>query len=119
MNEPSISAVEQFVRARTGVSTRKQITAATKIEDDLDVTGIEAESFMEKFFDAFKVELGDFSFDRYFVNEGSGLLLSLVTLFSKKKRETLGRVPITVGMLAKAVELGRWDCKTLESLRSG
>ncbi|OBR53969.1 DUF1493 family protein [Paraburkholderia tropica] len=115
MGDQEISAVEEFVRARTGVGKRTQITAATRLEQDLDLTGVEAEAFMDKFFDTFKVEVGDFSFDRYFVNEGSGLLLSIVTRLSRKKRDALHRVPITVGMLAGAVAVGRWDSHTLET----
>ncbi|MBU9210899.1 MULTISPECIES: DUF1493 family protein [Burkholderiaceae] len=113
-SDQEFDAVEEFVRARTGVGTRRQITAATRLEDDLDLSGVEAEAFMEKFFDRFKVEVGDFSFDRYFVNEGSGLILSIVTRLSRKKRDALHRVPITVGMLAEAAAAGRWDSLALE-----
>lgn len=109
-----LSAIEEFVRTRTGISQRKQINAQTKLTDDLDLTGIEAETFMKKFFDAFNVDVGDFGFDRYFVNEGSGLILSLVTVLFRKKHGALERVPITVGMLADAAALGRWDSASLE-----
>jgi len=115
MGDQEISAVEEFVRERTGVGKRKQITAATRLEDDLDLTGVEAEVFMEKFFDTFKVDVGDFSFDRYFVNEGSGLILSIVTRLSRKRRDALHRVPITVGMLAGAAAAGRWNSHVLEA----
>ncbi|MBN3806731.1 DUF1493 family protein [Paraburkholderia sp. Ac-20336] len=114
MDHQRLGAIEEFVRARTGISQRKQITAQTKLTDDLDLTGIEAETFMKKFFDAFNVDVGDFSFDRYFVNEGSGLILSLVTVLFRKKHGALERVPITVGMLADAAALGRWDSASLE-----
>ncbi|WP_167759994.1 DUF1493 family protein [Paraburkholderia pallida] len=114
-----LSRLVDFVRATTGASKRKPITADTKLEDDLGVSGIEAEAFMEKFFDAFKVDIGDFSFDRYFVNEGSGIILSLITLLSRKRREALTRVPVTVGMLADAVASGRWDSQALEARHNG
>ena len=81
--------------------------------------GIEAEAFMEKFFDAFELDIGDFSFDRYFVNEGSGIVLSLITLLSRKRREALNRVPLTVGMLVDAVAPGRWDSRALEAKHNG
>jgi hypothetical protein len=109
-----LGSVEAFVRERTGHSKRTPITAETRLEDDLDLTGIEAENFMDSFFAVYEVESGDYRFDRYFVGEGSGLILSLVTLLSKKRRDALKRVPITVGMLADAAERRRWISSEIE-----
>ena len=57
----------------------KVITTTTPLEDDLGITGMEGEMFMQVFFARFKVDEGDFSSGRYFMDEGSGLLLMLVT----------------------------------------
>ncbi|MBF3831155.1 DUF1493 family protein [Burkholderia pseudomallei] len=118
MNDPLLEEVESFVRRERGLSKSKVITTATTLEDDLGITGIEGEMFMEAFFAKFKVDEGDFASGRYFNDEGSGLLLMLVTALSKKRRAALERVPLTVGMLASAARLGRWDSARIEPTRS-
>lgn len=106
--------VESFVRTKVGVSRRSTLTPATRLEDDLDLTGDDAAGFMASFFADFGVDAGDFDFNRYFVTEGSGLLLMLFTALSTKRRAGLRRVPLTVGMLVDAAERRRWDCRELE-----
>ncbi|RDK04432.1 DUF1493 family protein [Paraburkholderia lacunae] len=107
--------VEAFVRKEAGVSARKLITPLTSLEDDLDITGDDAGEFMVRFFEHFRIEVGDYDFNRYFLTEGSGVAL-LFTMFSKKRRESLKRVPLTVGMLVNAVRLKRWDSSQIELL---
>ena len=51
------------------------------------------------------------------MDEGSGLLLMLVTALSRKRRKALDRIPITVGMLVTAAGLGKWDSAKVESSR--
>lgn len=119
MNDPLWDEVESFVRSERGLSKRKVITPTTTLEDDLGITGIEGEMFMEAFFDRFKVDEGDFASERYFMDEGSGLLLMLVTALSRKRREALVRVPLTLSMLVAAARLGRWDSAKIEPARSG
>lgn len=114
MSDPLLEEVESFVRSERGLSKSKAITPATTLEDDLGITGIEGEMFMEAFFARFKVEEGDFASGRYFIDEGSGLLLMLITALSKKRRKALDRVPLTVGMLVTAARLGRWDTEKVE-----
>ena len=109
--------VESFVRKERGVSKSKVITTATTLEDDLGITGMEGEMFMEAFFARFKVDEGDFSSGRYFMDEGSGVLLMLVTALSRRRRKALDRIPITVGMLVAAAGLGEWDSAKVESSR--
>jgi len=51
------------------------------------------------------------------MDEGSGLLLMLVTALSRKRRKALDRIPITVGMLVTAASLGKWDSAKVENGR--
>ena len=51
------------------------------------------------------------------MDEGSGLLLMLVTALSRKRRKALDRIPITVGMLVTAARLGTWDSAKVENGR--
>lgn len=116
-NSLLLEEVESFVRKERGLPKSKVITTATTLEDDLGITGIESEMFMEAFFARFKVDEGDFASGRYFMDEGSGVLLMLVTALWRKRRRALVRIPITVGMLVTAARLGRWDSTTIEKDR--
>jgi hypothetical protein len=78
---------------------------------------MEGEMFMEAFFAHFKVDEGDFASGRYFMDEGSGVLLMLVTALSPKRRKALDRIPITVGMLVAAAGLGKWNAAKVENSR--
>ena len=73
--------------------------------------------FMEAFFARFKVDEGDFASGRYLMDEGSGLLLILLTALSRKRRKALVRIPITVGMLVAAARLGKWNSAKVENSR--
>jgi Protein of unknown function (DUF1493) len=112
-----LEEVESFVRKERGLSKSKVITTATTLEDDLGITGIEGGMFMEAFFARFKVDERDFASSRYFMDEGSGLLLMLVTPLSRKRRKALDRIHITVGMLVTAASLGKWDSAKVENGR--
>jgi hypothetical protein len=105
--------LETFIRAETGISKRKLLTRQLSLENDLDLTGDEAYYFMEKFFDKFKVQYGDFNFNRYFSGEGFNPFVIVGFIFSSKLRRKYDRAPLTVGMLEKAVEAGVWDSRAL------
>ncbi|MEX3955217.1 DUF1493 family protein [Trinickia sp. EG282A] len=117
MSDHLLEEVESFVRHERGLSKSQVIAPTTTLEDDLGITGIEGEMFMDAFFAHFKVDEGDFSSGRYFMDEGSGLLLMLVTALSRKRRKGLARVSITIGMLVEAARLGRWDSEEVEKAR--
>jgi hypothetical protein len=51
------------------------------------------------------------------MDEGSGVLLMLVTALSPKRRKALDRIPITVGMLVAAAGLGKWNAAKVENSR--
>ena len=112
-----LEEVELFVRKERGLSKSKVITTATTLEDDLGITGLVGVLFLEAIFVCFKVDEGDFASGRYFMDEGSGLLLMLVTALSRKRRKALDRIPITVGMLVTAIGLGKCDSAKVENGR--
>jgi hypothetical protein len=108
--------IESFIRIERGLRKNKELTPSTRLEDDLGISGIEGEMFMQAFFSRFKVDEGDFASGRYFMDEGSGLLLMVVTALSRKRRKALERVPLTIGMLTAAANLGRWDSAKIEQM---
>jgi acyl carrier protein len=73
-----------------------EITAETKIEDDLGITGDDADEFLVAFSKKFNVSLKKFIFKKYFESEPS--------LFSHFKSAPSKR--LTVNMLVEAIEKG-------------
>ncbi|MDF0605636.1 DUF1493 family protein [Neisseriaceae bacterium TC5R-5] len=104
--------VEAFIRKETGVFKSTPITPETSIQDDLDVTGDDSITFMDRFFEHFVVDAGDFDHSKYFLDEGSDIItLIMVGLFRRKKLE---RQPLTAGMLEHAVRLGKWQSSAID-----
>jgi len=72
---------------------QKQITREKLIEDDLGVTGDEADELIISFSQSFFVDIIDFNFSKYFYSEPP-------SFFDTEKRHRL-----TIGDLEKAIEL--------------
>jgi hypothetical protein len=106
--------LESFVRSEAEVGKHRALTRGLNLETDLDLTGDDADDFMGKFFEKFKVEHGDFDFDRYFSAEGFNLFVVIGFFFSKKLRRKYDKEPLTLGMLEKAIEAGVWNSDALE-----
>lgn len=109
--------LENFVRKESGVFPSKILRPDTSLEDDLDITGDDSDIFMEKFFSYFQVDVGDFNIDRYFLGEGGGLLEMLISGILKKRAGKLDRIPLTLGMLEKAIDLKVWNTERIEDSR--
>lgn len=109
-----VAAVEAFARKESGVLPGRNLHSETTIEDDLSITGDDAVEFMETFFAEFGVDSSGFDFGRYFHNEGFNPL-QLFWMPLRRYRDRQRKVPITLGMLAKSVELKRWDAARIES----
>ncbi len=110
----SMAEIEAFARKESGVLPHRNLDEATTIEDDLGITGDDAAEFMEKFFEAFGVDASGFDFGRYFHDEGLNPFLVLLMPF-RRYRDRQKKIPITLAMLAKAVECQRWDAASIES----
>lgn len=109
-----MAEIEAFARKESGVLPHRNLHGATTIEDDLGITGDDAAEFMEKFFDVFGVDASGFDFGRYFHDEGFNPFLVLLMPF-RRYRDRQKKIPITLAMLAKAVECRRWDAASIES----
>jgi hypothetical protein len=113
MNNSTWQQLEAFVRREVGIRESRPLKHADRLEDDLDLSGDDADIFMGKFFDRFPVQPGDYDFARYFSEEGFNLFLILAMPFSKKLRQRYDKAPLTVGMLECAIRLGVWDSAEL------
>ncbi|GAB7539961.1 DUF1493 family protein [Burkholderia sp. 3C] len=106
-----------FIREKLLYPERHRVTAHTEVESDLGVTGDDSPIFMEEFFNTFNVDPGDFDCSIYF--EGEGLIDPFTAffrfIFRKGKREAQQRVPLTVGMLQRAIDCGKWDSRRLSN----
>ncbi|WP_269505910.1 DUF1493 family protein [Burkholderia sp. IMCC1007] len=111
----SRDTLEAFIRKEAAISDRHPITDSTSIADDLGQTGDDADILMERFFDRFGVDRGDYDFGRYFLMEGEGLLYHVLRKYLLGKPHTFQRHALTVGMLRKSVSLGTWHSETIES----
>lgn len=109
--------LESFVRREACVSPTKPITPESTIEHDLGQQGDDADEFMQHFFEAFRLDRGDYDFHRYFLMEGEGILYHLIM-------RLMGRLPsfkremMTVGTLHRALIDGKWDSEALSRLNA-
>jgi hypothetical protein len=55
-----------------------------------------------------------FPYDRYFGPESLDVIRSILGIFSKRFRDP-ELVPLTLGMLAEAMRLGRWNTEEIEA----
>ena len=106
-----------FERVRTFIAREvrrpvERITPSTLLEDDLGVTGDDAEDLMRDFAAVFGVDLADFAFARHFGEERAatpwslarGLAVWLVT----GQRGVPSAEPVTVAQLVASAAAGRW-----------
>lgn len=119
MQPQEVSAeLEAFIRKEIGLSSKKPINPSSTLEDDLGVTGDDADDFMGAFSKHFNVEPGNFDFHRYFEMEGFSVWpFSIFTNWLHKRwgiKKYDQREPLTVGMLQRAIELGIWDSERLK-----
>ncbi|WP_454757375.1 DUF1493 family protein [Cupriavidus campinensis] len=109
MTDATLAAVTAFIRQSTGLPEGQRISRTDSLERDLDLTGDEAFDFMEEFLTHFGIERGDYAFQRYFCEEGFSPLEILAMPFSRKLRLKYEKMPLTVGMLERAIESGAWE----------
>ncbi|WP_347903233.1 DUF1493 family protein [Pseudomonas purpurea] len=99
----------QVLHEELSLPERKTIRLDTSINFDLGADGADAQHLMEALEEQFGIDFVDYDAYRYFHPEGYDVAL---------KRRAKGRgdkLPLTIGMLYKAVKTQRWDTGTLES----
>jgi hypothetical protein len=116
--------LESFARKEVVPFKKTKLDRYTLLENDLDITGDDSDEFMEEFFKSFNVDPGDFDLGRYFEGEGVSIFaifypLILVGLLLYRlcggKLKGSDKIPLTLGMLEKAIELGKWDTAEIEN----
>ncbi|WP_419699072.1 DUF1493 family protein [Mucilaginibacter sp. NFX135] len=93
-----------YISKRSGID-EDEINYNSVIEDDLGITGDDAEELIIEFSKFFKVNIDNFRFNRYFYPEPS--------LFSSGEEDD--KLPLTIGHLARSIILGRLDDSVIKS----
>ncbi|MGV2288503.1 DUF1493 family protein [Trinickia sp. YCB016] len=117
MKDETWARLEAFAREELGrplFGGQLRLEPASRLEDNLGLTGLDAVEFIDKWAATFEVEAKDFPYRRYFSAEGQELLSSFLGLFSKRLRRP-PLVPLTLAMLAEAMRRGRWDTEEIEA----
>jgi acyl carrier protein len=100
----------QLLHEELGLPERKAISLNTSINFDLGCDGADARQLMEALEEQFAIDFVDYDAYRYFQPEGFDVFL---------KRRAKGRgdkVPLTIGMLYKAIKKQRWDTQEVEEV---
>jgi hypothetical protein len=100
------------------MSPKIPITPEMTVGGDLGQQGDDADIFMQRFFEFFDIDSGDYDFHRYFFMDGEGILYHFIVKYVFRKRHSTEREPLTVGMLRDAMFSGKWDSNSLSLKRS-
>ncbi|CAD6545718.1 DUF1493 family protein [Paraburkholderia metrosideri] len=113
MENRSWESLASFIRHEARLSPKEAIAPGMSVEDDLGQHGDDADHFMQRFFEFFCIDRGDYDFHRYFLMEGEGLLYHFFSKYMMRRKHSLKREPLTVEMLHQALLNGKWDSGAL------
>lgn len=85
---------------------KREITADMELEEDLGITGDDADEFIMTFSERFNVSTKNFKSSDYFASESEDPFQTVAGWLFGKKLKKNGRKRITLGDLEKAVEEG-------------
>ena len=97
----ALGRVVAFVEAEAPPPRPRRIGPDTDLRGELRMDWCDAEELMVRFFDRFGVDRGGFVFQTYYPVERFKLLRNPF-------RAPPSATPLTLGLMARAVELGRW-----------
>ncbi len=112
MSEEIFNKLKSFVIKQSAVND-EEIIRATKIENDLGVTGDDAVEFIVAYGKAFNVDVTKFMAADYFEAEGDCILPAIIRFLTGRKRKP--KKTLTVGHLEKGIVAGRLDEEVINS----
>ncbi|WP_435237661.1 DUF1493 family protein [Psychromonas sp. PT13] len=104
--EDIFNRITTMIEFETGYSKNK-ITRSTRLYQDINIDGDDAEELLYKYSELFGIDMSDFEFCRYFNNEGFDSISILKSLFGAGNKRNLE--PITVDMLEKNALSHKWN----------
>ncbi|MDR6608241.1 DUF1493 family protein [Pseudomonas synxantha] len=109
-DDHSMQQLMQLLHEEIGLPERKTISLNTSINFDLGCNGADAQHLIETLENHCAIDFVDFDSYRYFQPDG-------YDVFLKRKAKGRGdKVPLTIGMLYRAIKAQRWDTQALEGL---
>jgi hypothetical protein len=118
MSDTKWEQLEAFAREELGrpwFGRALKLTPDSRIEEDLRLTGLDAIEFIDKWAEKFGVDAQGFPYRRYFGADNLDVIRSVLGLLSRRFRDP-PLVPLTLGMLAEAMQRGRWDTREIEAM---
>jgi len=107
-DDHAMQLLMQLLHEELGLPERKTISLSTSINFDLGCNGADAQHLIETLENHFTIDFVDFDSYRYFQPDG-------YDVFLKRKAKGRGdKVPLTIGMLYRAIKAQRWDTQVLE-----
>ncbi len=105
--EHMLNVLKDFVVEKTGVN-RTELTAETRIEEDISIAGLDTYIFYEDYFSTFNISNPeDFPVDEYVTSENPWQHI-IPMLFSKKARQKYRTKDVTIGHLVQVALLKKW-----------
>lgn len=84
------------------------------MEEDLRITGDDADEFLIEFGKIFSVDVSNFPVGDYFGDDGDSILPAIIRMFTGRKKRKTKR--LTIGDLEKAIIAGRLDEDVIHGL---
>jgi len=101
---PSFDEIAEFVSDYTCVE-RSRLTEATTLLGDLGLNGIDNDIFLRKYSERFNVDLSGYLWYFHTYEE----FHSIGALFFRPPNKRVKNIPVTIGMLHKFAQAGRWN----------
>jgi hypothetical protein len=104
----SWDAIVNFLHTVWMIGPKDAIMRETRLLEDLDINGEDADEFFIKFIDTFQLDDSRFTITRYFGSRDN-TFAKIFALLKGKRFETQPKVPFTVGDLENAIIAGKLD----------
>ncbi|HPF10364.1 MAG TPA: DUF1493 family protein [Flavobacteriaceae bacterium] len=79
----------------------------TELEENIGLTGDDADEFLSDYAEKFNVDISEFIFNDYFLEEGEDHFQTIASWFFGQKIKKNGRKRLTLGHLEDAVRKGK------------
>ncbi|GAB6968831.1 hypothetical protein JCM25156A_28690 [Komagataeibacter kakiaceti JCM 25156] len=106
--EDALSEILSFISEQVPGPKPRELTENTTLRGDLRMHSDDAEKLMCRYFERFDVSAQNFDFEKYFPEEGEGIIGALLFGFLNRKRPKANPKPLTIAMLAHAASVGAW-----------
>ncbi|QLG90679.1 DUF1493 family protein [Pseudomonas yamanorum] len=115
-NDIVMQQLLQLLHEEVGLPRHKTLHLETSINVDLDCKGADAKQLMDALEQGFAIDLADYDAYRYFDPYRYFQPAGYDVYFNQRAKDRSNKVPLTIGMLYKAMKDRHWDTQALENL---